>query len=118
MASRRRSRTVGGESLTTSFKLVGRDGIIVLFGNSSGKESTVSFPVFAGRAHATLYAFYVYESGEPPTFGSDLSLLAREVASGTLEPRVGLETSWHDPLGALHAMRERQLEGKAVLVVD
>ena len=51
-------------------------------------------------------------------FGSDLSLLAREVASGTLEPRVGLETSWHDPLGALNAMRERQLEGKAVLVVD
>ena len=110
--------SVGGESLTTSFKLVGRDGIIVLFGNSSGQESTVSFPVFAGRAHATLYAFYVYESGEPPTYGSDLSLLAREVASGTLEPRVGLETSWHDPLGALNAMRERQLEGKAVLVID
>jgi NADPH:quinone reductase-like Zn-dependent oxidoreductase len=110
--------SVGGDSLTTSLKLVARDGIVVLFGNSSGQESSVSFPNFAGHAHARLYAFFIYESGEPPTYGSDLTLLAGEIGAGRLRPYVGLEASWRDPLSALDSLRRRQLEGKAVLVVD
>ncbi len=110
--------SVGGESLTSSLKLIGRDGTVALFGNSSGEDSSVSFGNFAGRAHATLYAFFIYESGEPPTFGSDLALLAGEIAAGRLQPRVGLEASWKDPVAALEALRHRQLEGKAVLVID
>jgi NADPH:quinone reductase len=109
--------SVGGESLTNALKLVGRDGVVALFGNTSGQEASVSFPGFMGHAHARLYAFYIYESGEPPTFGSDLGLLANEIAAGRLRPQVGLEASWQDPLGALNALRERQLEGKAVLRV-
>jgi hypothetical protein len=31
---------------------------------------------------------------------------------------VGLEASWRDPLAALEAVRQRSLEGKAVLRVD
>jgi NADPH:quinone reductase len=110
--------SVGGESLTSSLKNVARDGIVVLFGNSSGQESSVSFANFAGHAHATLYAFFVYESGEPPTFGADLALLASEIGAGRLQPQLGLEASWRDPLGALNALRERRIEGKAVLRVD
>jgi NADPH:quinone reductase-like Zn-dependent oxidoreductase len=110
--------SVGGESLTTSLRLVARDGIVVLFGNSSGQDSAVSFAGFAGRPHARLYAFFVYESGEPPTFGADLALLAGEIGAGRLEPRVGFEASWRDPVRALDALRERRLEGKAVLAID
>lgn len=110
--------SVGGESLTSSLKNVARDGIVVLFGNSSGQESSLSFANFAGHAHATLYAFFVYESGEPPSFGADLALLASEIGAGRLDPQVGVEASWRDPLGALSALRERRLEGKAVLSVD
>ena len=110
--------SVGGESLTTSLKLVGRDGIVVLFGNSSGQESAVSFASFAGKPHATLYAFFVYESGEPPAFGSDLQLLAGEIGAGRLKPQVGLEASWRDPVRALEALRERAVEGKCVLAID
>jgi NADPH:quinone reductase-like Zn-dependent oxidoreductase len=109
--------SVGGESLTQALRLVGRDGLVAVFGNSSGQESSVSFASFGGHPHAQLYAFFVYESGEPPTFGSDLGLLASEVAAGRLRPQVGLEASWQDPRGALDALRERQLEGKAVLRV-
>jgi NADPH2:quinone reductase len=110
--------SVGGESLSHSLRVVGRDGIVVLFGNSSGQDSSVSFANFAGHAHARLYAFFVYESGEPPSFGSDLAILAREIGAGRLKPQVGLEASWRDPAGALEALRERRLEGKAVLRVD
>jgi NADPH:quinone reductase len=110
--------SVGGESLTAALKLVGRDGIVVLFGNSSGQDSSVSFASFVGHAHARLYAFFVYESGEPPTFGADLALLANEIGAGRLTPQVGLQASWQDPLGALEALRERRMEGKAVLEVN
>lgn len=110
--------SVGGESLTTSLKVVARDGTVVLFGNSSGENSSISFGDFAGRAHATVYAFFIYESGEPPTFGADLALLAGEITDGRLEPQVGLEASWRDPLAALEALRQRKLHGKAVLVID
>jgi NADPH:quinone reductase-like Zn-dependent oxidoreductase len=110
--------SVGGESLTASLKLVARDGIVVLFGNSSQQDSTVSFASFAGRAHARLYAFFVYESGEPPPFGADLAVMAGEIGAGRLDPQVGLEASWRDPLGALEALRERSIEGKAVLAID
>jgi NADPH:quinone reductase-like Zn-dependent oxidoreductase len=110
--------SVGGESLTASLKLVGRDGMVVLFGNSSGQDSTVSFASFAGRAHARLYAFFVYESGEPPSFGSDLGVLAREIGAGRLEPQVGVEVSWRETVKALEALRERSIEGKAVLAID
>jgi NADPH2:quinone reductase len=110
--------SVGGASLTASLRLVGADGTVVLFGNSSGEDSSVSFGGFAGHPRARLYAFFVYESGEPPTFGSDLGILVGEVAAGRLHPQIGLESSWRDPLGALEALRARKLDGKAILTVD
>jgi hypothetical protein len=41
-----------------------------------------------------------------------------EIGAGRLRPHVGLEASWRDPFSALDSLRRRQLEGKAVLVVD
>jgi NADPH:quinone reductase-like Zn-dependent oxidoreductase len=110
--------SVGGESLTAALRLVARDGIVVMFGNSSGQEARVAFGSIMSAPHARLYAFFIYESGEPPTFGFDLGVLVREVAAGHLHPQVGLEASWRDPLAALEAVRQRSLEGKAVLRVD
>jgi NADPH:quinone reductase-like Zn-dependent oxidoreductase len=110
--------SVGGESLTAALKHVARDGKVIVFGNSSGQDSSISFGSFAGRAHATVYAFFVYESGEPPTFGADLALLASEVAACRLNPIIGAQGSWSDPVSALNSVRERRLEGKAVLLID
>lgn len=110
--------SVGGESLTAALRLVAPDGIVAMFGNSSGQESKVAFGSIMSAPHARLYAFFVYESGEPPTFGADLTEMAAEIAAGRLHPQVGLETSWQDPLGALEALRQRSMEGKAVLLVD
>jgi NADPH:quinone reductase-like Zn-dependent oxidoreductase len=110
--------SVGGDSLTAALRLVGRDGIVVMFGISSGQEARVAFGSIMSSPHARLYAFFIYESGEPPTFGADLALLAAEIAAGRLHPQVGLESSWRDPLAALEAVRQRSLEGKAVLRVD
>lgn len=110
--------SVGGESLTAALRLVGRDGIVAMFGNSSGQDSTVAFQPLVGRPNARLHTFFVFESGEPPTFGQDLGVMAQEIAAGRLHPQIGLEASWRDPVGALAALRERAIEGKAVLLVD
>ena len=110
--------SVGGGSLTAALRLVGRDGIVAMFGNSSGQESTVAFQPLVGRPNARLYSFFVFESGEPPTFGQDLGVMAQEIAAGRLHPQIGLEASWRDPLEALAALRERAMEGKAILLVD
>src|SRR5712692_3185333 len=110
--------SVGGDSLTAALRLVARDGIVVMFGNSSGQEARVAFGSIMSAPHARLYAFFIYESGEPPTFGADLSVLATEIAAGRLHPQIGHEASWRDPLAALEAGRQRSLEGKAVLRVD
>jgi NADPH:quinone reductase-like Zn-dependent oxidoreductase len=110
--------SVGGDSLTAALGLVGRDGTVVMFGNSSGQEARVAFGSIMSAPHAKLYAFFIYESGEPPTFGADLAELATQIAAGGLQPRIGLETSWRNPTAALQALRERDLEGKAVLVID
>ena len=65
-----------------------------------------------------MYAFFIYESGEPPTFGADLGVLVAEVGAGRLHPQLGLESSWRNPEAAVEALRERSIEGKAVLLVD
>jgi NADPH:quinone reductase-like Zn-dependent oxidoreductase len=110
--------SVGGESLTQALRLVGREGTVAMFGNSSGEEARVAFGSIMASPHARLCTFFIYESGEPPTFGADLALLAEEIAAGRLRPQVGLEASWRDPLAALEALRQRNLEGKAVLRID
>ena len=75
-------------------------------------------PAIRRAGAARLYAFFVYESGERPTFGQDLGVMAQEIGAGRLHPQIGLEASWRDPLGALTALRERAIKGKAVLFVD
>ncbi len=110
--------SVGGLSLTGALRQAARDGTVVVFGSSSPEPSTISFSDFAGRAHATIYGFFVYESGEPPTFGEDLGYLASLVAGGELDPGLGWQGPWTDLPAALAALRNRQVAGKVVLTVD
>ena len=109
---------VGGTSLEASIRLIAPGGTIVVFGNSSNSPARVSFGDFRGRAGARIEAFFVYESGEPPTFGHDLQLLADMVAEGSLHPQVGLEAPWTEANSVFQAVANRQVNGKAVLLVE
>jgi NADPH2:quinone reductase len=110
--------SVGGGSLEAAVRLVAPNGTIVVFGNSSDTPAEISFGDFRGRAGARIVAFFVYESGEPPPFGEDLELLADMVAEGSLHPQVGLEAPWTEANAVLEALARRQVNGKAVLLVD
>lgn len=105
--------SVGGASLAAALRTVSDDGDIAIFGNSAGEETSLSFRDFRGLAR--IHAFHVYATREPPTFGEDLGLLASLIGSGDLHPQVGYAGPWSDPRPAFFALRDRELEGKAVL---
>ncbi len=108
--------SVGGASLEAAAGLAAPDSAIVMYGNSSGQPAKIVFSNFRGAPRCRLYLFFVYESGQP--FGPDLGLLASLIARGQLHPSIGLKTSWRETAAALHALRNRQVIGKAVLLVD
>ncbi len=108
--------SVGGVSLSTALQLAAPGGTVLVFGNSSGEPARIGFGDFVGRAGARIEGFFVYESGRP--FGADLQRLADFVAEGRLHPKVGMEVSWSEAETALRALAERQVNGKAVLLVD
>jgi NADPH2:quinone reductase len=110
--------SAGGSSLAGAISKVSPGGTIVMFGNSSREETSISFANFAGHAGARLLAFFIYESGTPASMGVDLATLVSLVASGKLTPEIGLEDSWHNLSRAVTALRERKVNGKAVLHVD
>jgi NADPH:quinone reductase-like Zn-dependent oxidoreductase len=110
--------SVGGASLEAAIDLVAPGGTIAVYGNSSNMPAEVSFGDFRGRAGARIVAFFIYESGEPPTFGEDLKLLADMVADGSLNPQIGLEAPWTEANTVFAALASREVNGKAVLLVD
>ena len=109
--------SVGGSSLMAAVNLVAAHGAIVMYGNSSGQQATIGFTDFYGRP-ARIYAFFVYQSGEPPSFGSDLAHLVSLIARQQLHPHIGFKASWRTPQSAFEALRDRRVNGKAVLLFD
>jgi NADPH:quinone reductase len=109
---------VGGPSLEEAVRLVAPRGDIVVYGNSSDTPAQISFSDFRGHAGARITAFFVYESGEPPTFGEDLQTLADMIADGRLHPQIGLQVPWSEANTAFEALANRQVNGKAVLLVE
>ncbi|MPZ87661.1 MAG: zinc-binding dehydrogenase [Nitriliruptorales bacterium] len=108
--------SVGGEVLNRALQLVARGGTVVSFGNSSRQESRVGFGQW-GAPGSRLIQFFVYESGEPPTFEADLALLAQWTADGQLHAQIGLHDDWSAIKPALDALRDRRVNGKLALDV-
>ena len=109
--------SVGGATLSGAISKVAPSGTIVIFGNSSREETSISFSDFAGHAFARIIPFFVYLSGTPTSMVDDLAKLVSMVASGKLKPEIGLEDSWHNVYKAAAALRNRKVNGKAVFHV-
>jgi len=110
--------SAGGPSLAGAISKVAPGGTIVVFGNSSREDTPISFSSFAGHAEARLLPFFIYHSGTPASMGVDLATLVSLVAAGKLIPEIGLEDSWRNVYRATTALRDRNVNGKAVFHVD
>lgn len=109
--------SVGGASLAAALARVAPGGTVVTFGNSSQEPTTFNVSEFYPKTGARLVGFRLFEAleREPGRASADLRYLAELLAEKKLDPQIALEASFRDPFGAMRALMQRQLEGKAVL---
>ncbi len=108
---------MGGASLTKALGLVAPHGTVVVFGNSSGEDTPFNLFHLFGHEGVRLQTFFSYDPGVTTTLSDDLTTLVKLVAAGKLTVPIGLETSWRELAPALAALKNRQIQGKAVLNV-
>jgi NADPH:quinone reductase-like Zn-dependent oxidoreductase len=110
--------SAGGASLAAALRLVEPKGVVVVYGNSSGEPTPISFADFRGAANSRMQSFSYFTSEAEERFAPDLALLVSLIADGSLHPQIGLERSWRDILQVTEPLRNRHVAGKAVLLVD
>src|SRR4051812_42503950 len=113
--------SVGGDSLAAALGRVAPEGMVVSYGNSSGKPTTFDVTNFYGKTGARLYAFVLWpelERGKTATV--DLRYLANLVGDGHLDCGVDRVVDWTD-LDAVRSTADdllaRRIKGKAVLTL-
>jgi NADPH:quinone reductase-like Zn-dependent oxidoreductase len=108
---------VGGASLAAAIARIEAKGTIVIFGNSSGEPTAISFRDFAEHPNARIQSFSYFTSEPEERFAPDLALLASLVADGSLQPTL-IESSWRDMAKIGPELRDRHIAGKAVFRVE
>jgi NADPH:quinone reductase-like Zn-dependent oxidoreductase len=109
--------SAGGPSLAAAIAHIEANGVIVVFGNSSGEPTPISFRDFAEHANARVQSFSYFRSEAEERFAPDLALLVSLVADGSLKPQL-VERSWRDIAQIGPQLRERRIPGKAVFHID
>ncbi|HTB45995.1 MAG TPA: zinc-binding dehydrogenase, partial [Acetobacteraceae bacterium] len=110
--------SAGGASLAAALHLVEAKGAVVVYGNSSGEQTTIGFADFRGGQNARLQSFFYFTSEPEEKFAPDLALLVSLVADKSLTPQTGPERSWREIVHVAEELRERRLVGKAVFRVE
>ena len=109
--------SAGGPSLAAAIAHVEAKGTIVVFGNSSGEPTPISFRDFAEHPNSRMQSFSYFTSEAEERFAPDLALLASLVADGSLKPQL-VERSWRDIARIGPQLRDRRIPGKAVFRID
>jgi NADPH:quinone reductase len=109
--------SAGGPSLGAAIAHIEAKGTIVVFGNSSGEPTPISFRDFAEHPNARIQSFSYFTSEAEERFAPDLESLASLVADGSLKPQL-VERSWRDIAQIGPRLRDRQIAGKAVFRID
>jgi NADPH2:quinone reductase len=104
----------GGSSLSAALQRVEPKGTVVVYGNSSGETSTISFADFRTAQNARIQSFFYFTSGSEDQFAPDLALLVSLITDGSLRPVIGIEQNWAHLATVAESLRGRQVAGKAV----
>jgi NADPH:quinone reductase len=109
--------SAGGASLSAAIAHLAAKGTIVIFGNSSGEPTSLSFRDFAEHPNTRIQSFSYFTSEAEERFAPDLALLALLVADGSLVPAL-VASSWRDLTTVALDLRDRRIAGKAVFHVE
>jgi len=110
--------SAGGASLAHAVKLIDAKGIVVVYGNSSGEPTMLSFTDFRGAPNSRVQSFSYFYSESEDRFAPDLALLVSLIADGSLKPQIGVERSWREFAAVAVRLRDRGVAGKAVFLVE
>lgn len=110
--------SAGGASLAQAIKLIEPKGTVVVYGNSSGEPTTISFADFRPAPNSRVQSFSYFYSESEDRFAPDLVLLVSLIADGSLKPQIGAERSWREFAEVAEQLRDRRVTGKAVFRVD
>ncbi len=110
--------SAGGASLAQAIKLIEPKGTVVVYGNSSGEPTTISFADFRPAPNSRVQSFSYFYSESEDRFAPDLALLVSLIADRSLKPQIGAERSWRDFAELAEQLRDRRVAGKAVFRVD
>jgi NADPH:quinone reductase len=111
---------VGGPTLGTAIGRIAPGGTIVNFAATTTEPVSYATRTLFGRAPAArVYGMMVFTELDRHQSGtSDLRRLADLIAAGRLDPQIDMVTSWSQAAGAIEALLDRRVNGKAVLTVD
>ena len=110
--------SVGGPSLAAALARVAAEGVVVTFGNSSGRPTEFDARSFYRRGAPSMRALFItFELLNERVGSLQLAKLARLVRDGRLRVDIGLTADWTDAASAVSALLERRIMGKAVLTV-
>ena len=110
--------SVGGPSLAKAIELVGSEGIVVVFGNSSEQDTTFNARTLFGKGAATIYGLLVFEEYDSGRIGArDLERLMALARDGKLHSPISLRRPWKELPATIRELEKREYPGKAVLEV-
>ncbi len=111
--------SVGGPSLTKAIELVGSEGVVAVFGNSSEQDSTLNARTLFNKGAATIYGLLVFEEYDSGRLGArDLERLMTLVRDGKLRSPISLRRPWTELPATMRELEKREYPGKAVLEVS
>ena len=111
--------SVGGPTLSAALARLAIGGTLVAIGGSSDTLTTFDGLAFARKGPITMYGLSLFRELERQGMGArELSDLLGLVADGRLDPQIDRVASWREMGTLLRALGDRQINGKAVALID
>lgn len=105
---------VGDDIVARAFALLQPGGRLLSIGSAAGRVSAVDHEAERLRGGDRWIGIDTVSA----PFGPDLAMLLDLMARGTLDPQVGMRRPWTEVAETERALLDRELAGKAVLVVS
>lgn len=109
--------SVGGTSLPSALARLAPEGLLVWFGQASRTPVTLDFFDFFRAGAGGSIRHFDYTRGDR-SYGDDLAVLVRLVATGRLHPEIGIRRDWSRTAEAVTDLRARRIRGNAVLLTS
>lgn len=109
--------SIGGESLRGAIQHVAADGVIVVFGNTSGEPTPFNFMDFWNGQNARIQTLFHFTADPPTAIAPDLAIIAHELGAGRLKPSISGEHDWSQVNQVIGELKRGRFRGKHVFRV-